>query len=71
MSYYVNFLGGLGTDFLIDGRRIGCLEGPRGTAGGVELGTQITTRGRIFWTTIFYHQKIQVKIYLMRGQTLL
>ena len=35
-----------------------------------ELGTQITPRGWIFWTIIFYHQKIQVKIYLMRGQTL-
>ena len=29
----------------------------------------ITPRGWIFWTIIFYHQKIQVKIYLMRGQT--
>ena len=35
-----------------------------------ELGTQITPRGWIFWTMIFYHKKIQVKIYLMRGQTL-
>ena len=61
----------LATDFLIDGRRIGCLEGPRITTGGLELGTQITPRGWIFWTIIFYHQKIQVKIYLMRGQTLL
>ena len=33
------------------------------------LGTQITPRGWIFWTKFFYHQKIQVKIYLMRGQT--
>ena len=61
----------LATDFLIDGRRIGCLEGPRITTGGLELGTQITPWGWIFWTIIFYHQKIQVKIYLMRGQTLL
>ena len=38
----------LTTDFLIDGRRIGCLEGPRIMAGGLELGTQITTRGWIF-----------------------
>ena len=60
---------GLATDFLIDGRRIGCLEGPRITAGGLGLGTQITPWGWIFWNIIFYHQKIQVKIYLMRGQT--
>ena len=26
-------------------------------------------RDGFFWTIIFYHQKIQVKIYLMRGQT--
>ena len=37
---------------------------------GLILGTQITPRGWIFWTINFYHQKIQVKIYLMRGQTL-
>ena len=36
---------------------------------GLILGTQITPRGWIFWTIIFNHQKIQVKIYLMRGQT--
>ena len=36
---------------------------------GLILGTQITPRGWIFWTINFYHQKIQVKIYLMRGQT--
>ena len=36
---------------------------------GLILGTQITPRGWIFWTIIFHHQKIQVKIYLMRGQT--
>ena len=60
----------LSKDFLIDGRRIGLLEEPRITAGGLEVGTQITPRGWIFWAIIFYHQKIQVKIYLMRGQTL-
>ena len=43
---------GLDTDFLIDGRRIGCLEGPRITAGGLELGTQVTPYGWIFWTII-------------------
>ena len=37
---------------------------------GLILGTQITPRGLIFWTIIFYHQKIQVKSYLMRCQTL-
>ena len=36
---------------------------------GLILGTQITPQGQIFWTIIFNHQKIQVKIYLMRGQT--
>ena len=36
---------------------------------GLILRTQITPRGWIFWTIIFHHQKIQVKIYLMRGQT--
>ena len=36
---------------------------------GLILGTQIGPRGQIFWTIIFHHQKIQVKIYLMRGQT--
>ena len=35
----------LATDFLIDGRCIGCLEGPRITAGGLELGTPTTPRG--------------------------
>ena len=37
---------------------------------GLILGTQITPRGWIFLTIIFYHQKIQVKIYPMSGQTL-
>ena len=37
---------------------------------GLILGTQITPQGWIFWIIIFYHQKIQVKSYLMRGQTL-
>ena len=41
------------TDFLIDGRRIGCFEGLRITAGGLELGTQVTPWGWIFWTIIF------------------
>ena len=39
---------------------------------GPKLGTQITPQGRIFWTRIFYNLKeIHIKIYLMRGQTLL
>ena len=39
------------------------------TSWGLFVGTQITPQGWIFWTIIFYHQKIQVKSYLMRGQT--
>ena len=49
--------GGLGTDFLIDGRRIGLFGGARITTGWLELGTQITPRGWIFWTMIFYNLK--------------
>ena len=39
------------------------------TSWGLFVGTQITPQDWIFWTIIFYHQKIQVKSYLMRGQT--
>ena len=37
---------------------------------GLILGTQITPRGWSFWTIIFCNLLIQVKIYLIRGQTL-
>ena len=46
-----------GTDFLIDGRRIGLFGGARITTGWLELGTQITPQGWIFWTMIFYNLK--------------
>ena len=36
---------------------------------GLMLGTPITPRGWIFGPKFFHSQKIQVKIYLMRGQT--
>jgi hypothetical protein len=36
---------------------MGCLEGPRITTGWLELGTQITPQGWIFWTMIFYNLK--------------
>jgi hypothetical protein len=47
----------LSTDFLIDGCRIGLFRGARNTTGWWELGTQITPRGWIFWTMIFYNLK--------------
>ena len=47
----------LGTDFLIDGRRIGLFRGARNTTGWRELGTQIKPRGWIFWTMIFFNLK--------------
>ena len=58
-KFKANFLifGCLYTDFLIDGRRIGLFRGARITTGWLELGTQITPRGWIFWTMIFYNLK--------------
>ena len=55
----------LGTDFLIDGRRIGLFRGARNTTGWRELGTQITPRGGFFGPWFLIILKIHIKIYLI------
>jgi hypothetical protein len=59
----------LGMDIFILDSYVVILFSNKWTSWELFVGTQITPQGWIFWTTIFYHQKIQVKSYLMRGQT--
>ena len=52
---------GLVTDFLIDGRRIGCLEGPRCTAGGWSLGPKLRPGGGFFGPQFFIIKKFRLR----------